>query len=114
MMSLLKKYRDYKSSTSVIFENDKVFTGRKGFPIHPDAVTGWFHKFIAKNNLPQISVHSLRHTNATLLISRGTDIKTVANRLGHSSTSTTGNIYAHAINSADTAAAGLLNSILNP
>lgn len=114
MTSLLKEYRDYKASFADFSENGKVFTGRKGNPIHPDAVTGWFHKFISKNKLPEISVHSLRHTNATLLITGGTDIKTVSNRLGHSSVSTTGNIYAHAIKSADTAAAGLLNNILNP
>lgn len=114
MTALLKEYLDYKMKFDNNFsKSDKIFTGSNGKPIHPDAVTGWFHKFILKNKFPKISIHSLRHTNATLLIAKGTDIKTVANRLGHSSTSTTGNIYAHAIKSADAAAAGLLNTIFN-
>ena len=95
-------------------ENNKVFTGLDGRPLHPDSVTGWFHRFIKRNNFPPICVHSLRHTNATLLIAGGTDIKTVANRLGHSTPSVTGSIYAHAIKSADEAAADRLNNIFNP
>ena len=95
-------------------ENNNVFKGVDGRPIHPDTISSWFRKFIAKNNLPEISIHSLRHTNATLLIASGTNIRTVANRLGHSTPTTTGNIYAHAIKTADEAAADALNDILNP
>ena len=49
------------------------------------------------NNLPlDLSVHSLRHTNASLLISQGVDVRTVASLLGHAQASTTLDIYAHA------------------
>ena len=41
-------------------------------------------------------VHSLRHTNASLLISQGVDVRTVASLLGHAQASTTLDIYAHA------------------
>lgn len=92
----------------------KVFTAQNGNPIHPDTITGWFGRFIKKNNLPDIHLHSLRHTNATLLIAAGTDIRTVANRLGHATASTTSNIYAHAIKSADEIASEKLADILNP
>lgn len=60
----------------------------------------------------QDCIHGLRHTNATLLIAGGVPLKTVSSRLGHSSISTTGNIYAHAIRSADEAAADTLEDIL--
>ena len=40
------------------------------------------------------------------------DPKTVSTRLGHSNLSTTGNIYAHVINSADAKASDALNNIL--
>ena len=63
--------------------------------------------------MPPIHVHSLRHTNATLLIYSGTDLKTVSNRLGHADVSTTGNIYAHAIKTADEMAAEALEDIFN-
>ena len=67
-----------------------------------------------KHNLPDISLHSLRHANATLLIAAGTNLQTVAARLGHSSINTTAKIYAHAIQAADAAAADTLQDLLNP
>ena len=96
------------------YNSDKVFTQIEGKPIHPDTITGWFSKFIKRNNLPPVHLHSLRHTNATLLIAAGADLRTVSKRLGHSNMTTTGNIYTHAIKSADERAAALLGDILNP
>ena len=58
-------------------------------------------------------IHSLRHTNATLLIRQGVNVRTVAGRLGHSLTSTTLNIYSHELQSADAAAADSLAEIFN-
>ena len=55
-----------------------------------------------------------RLTNATLLIASGAPLMTVYKRLGHSNVSTTGNIYTHAIQSADEAAAEALEDILSP
>lgn len=95
-------------------QSDRLFTSWNGKPMHPDTLTGWFHDFVARNNLPQISIHSLRHTNATLLIAQHMPITTVANRLGHANASTTTKIYAHAIRSADAAAAETLENILAP
>ncbi len=92
---------------------DKVFTRWNGEPIHPDTVTGWFKKFTERHNLPPVHVHSLRHTNATLLIFNGADIKTVSHRLGHADVATTGNIYTHAIKTADERAAEALTDIFS-
>ena len=64
--------------------------------------------------LPYVSIHSLRHTNATLQIAAGVPITTVAMRLGHANPTTTAKIYAHAIRSADEAAADSLEDILAP
>ena len=43
---------------------------------------------------PNLTVHDLRHVYATLCLSNGTDLKTVSEVLGHSSVSTTADIYA--------------------
>ncbi len=90
-----------------------VFTKDDGTPIHPDSLTNWFKKFIRKNTLPDVTLHSLRHTNATLQIANGVPITTVAKRLGHANAGTTTKIYAHAIKTADEAAAEKINDIFS-
>lgn len=102
-----------KAGDKWIFTN-KLFTQWNGKAIHPDTITGWFSEFIKRNGLPSVSIHSLRHTNATLLIANGTDLRTVSKRLGHANMTTTGNIYAHAIQTADERAAEALGDILSP
>ena len=55
------------------------------------------HIIKEEEKLPEISLHGLRHTSATLMISQNVDIRTVSNRLGHAQTSTTLDIYSHAL-----------------
>lgn len=62
--------------------------------------------------LPLIPFHGLRHTSATLLIAGKQDVKTVAARLGHAQTSTTMNIYVHALKEADKTAVDAIESVL--
>lgn len=64
-----------------------------------------------KDKLPEITLHGLRHTSATLLIAQNIDIKTVSHRLGHSETSTTLDIYAHALQKLDVTAAKSLGEL---
>ena len=78
--------------------------------MRPNTFTKWMRDFAQKNGF-DICLHSLRHTNATLLIASGTNLTTVAKRLGHSNTATTARIYAHAIRTADEMAAETLQDI---
>ena len=48
-------------------------------------------------DIPVISVHGLRHTHASLLLFAGVSIASVAQRLGHSSMTTTQKTYLHII-----------------
>jgi integrase len=50
----------------------------------------------------------------TLLIAAGVPLRTVSYRAGHAQTSTTANIYSHAIRTADEMAADVLDDILTP
>ncbi|EAE6002146.1 site-specific integrase [Listeria monocytogenes] len=55
-------------------------------------------KVLCENaNIPTITIHSLRHTHASLLLFAGVSIASVANRLGHSSMTTTQETYLHII-----------------
>ncbi len=95
-------------------DSDRIFTQADGKPIHPDSVTQTFKKFISKTDLPQISIHSLRHTNITLQIAAGIPLKTVSWRAGHVSTNVTSLVYSHMIRSSEEKAAQVLEDILNP
>lgn len=117
----LKLYRKYQFEMRLRVgdrwqETDRIFTTDFGAPLHPDTLSRWFSAFVNAHSdeLPPISLHSLRHTNATLQIASGVPITTVSKRLGHASSVTTGRIYAHAIRSADEAAAEALENILTP
>ena len=116
-LQLLKKYKNNQIEQRLqcgdLWQNtDYVFTQWNGKAIHPDSLTSWFHHFVKKNDLPDVSIHSLRHTNASLLIANGVNITTVSKRLGHTTTATTTKIYAHAIKSADEIACDTLQNIL--
>lgn len=75
--------------------NDLVFPNDFGGIMHQTIPRRWLQNFCKDNGLPIITVHGLRHANASLLISSGADVKTVSSTLGHSQTSTTLDIYAH-------------------
>lgn len=94
-------------------DTDRLFTQWNGLPIYPDTVTDWFAKFIKKHDFPHVTLHSLRHTNASLMIAEGADVCTVSKRLGHANTSTTLNIYAHALKSKDLEIADKLENVLS-
>uniref|UniRef100_UPI00307B47B4 tyrosine-type recombinase/integrase n=1 Tax=Dysosmobacter welbionis TaxID=2093857 RepID=UPI00307B47B4 len=69
-------------------------------PLFPDSVTQGLTAVVARSGLPKVTVHSLRHTYASLMIADGAPLVVVSKQLGHAQTSTTANIYAHAIASA--------------
>lgn len=114
---MLKTYRAWQNEDRLKLgdywqSSNRLFTTIAGKAIHPDTITGWFSEFIERNNLPKVTIHSLRHTNITLLIMAGVPLRTVAKRAGHSSTVTTSLIYSHAIQSADELASEMLEDVL--
>lgn len=64
------------------------------------------------NQLPLIPFHGLRHTSATILIAGKQDVRSVSARLGHSQTSTTMNVYAHALRESDQKCAAAIENML--
>ena len=118
-IDILLTYREWQDEQRVLTGDQWKNTGRIfcddfGGMIHPQFIIKWFSKFVKRHNLPPVHIHSLRHTNATLLIAGGVPLRTVSSRLGHTMLSTTGDIYAHAIQAADELAANTLQDIFHP
>lgn len=103
MCQLLKAWRKEcewdraQTANETVDDNDYLFRQPNGKPMCPSTFTYRFKLILKANNLPlNLSVHSLRHTNASLMIAQGVDVRTVASLLGHAQASTTLDIYAHA------------------
>ncbi len=116
LLQLLKQYKTCQTEqrmkvANLWQESNRLFTTCNGSPMFPDSISNWFCDFIKENNLPHITFHGLRHTSASILIDQGLNIKAVSNRLGHANTSTTMNIYAHALKSADKQAADIMDNM---
>jgi integrase len=81
-------------------------------PFRPDNVTSFFTRVRNAVGAPTVRLHDLRHFTATQLISAGVDIRTVAERLGHSDPSLTLRVYAHVIEEREKAAAAIMGKVL--
>ena len=65
------------------------------FAITKSKLTHRFHKLSEEAGLRRITVHGLRHSHVSLLISKKYDIFEVSKRIGHKSIKTTQDIYGH-------------------
>lgn len=72
-----------------------VFTTPLGGPLHPERFSRDFNKQVARAGLPRITLHSLRHTWATLALEAGVNPKVVQERLGHAGIAITLQVYSH-------------------
>lgn len=105
------------------FNKNFVFIQRdSGKLICIDTISQKFKKIVKDYNsgckkdsekLPEIRLHDLRHTGASLLIAAGEDIITVSHRLGHAKPSTTMDIYSHALPLKDKEASDRLERIIS-
>ncbi|KHO63395.1 Site-specific recombinase XerD [Thermoanaerobacter sp. YS13] len=113
ILTLLKEYRRWQNEERLKkgdkwIDTDRLFTQENGLPMHPDTPDKWFKKFLKRNNLPIITIHGLRHTNASIMIANNIDIITVAGRLGHADKSTPVRIYGHMLNKKEKQAAEII------
>ena len=95
-----RQYRDY------------ICVDEVGKLIRPDTLTTHFKSFLVRNNLPVIRFHELRHSCASILIASGVSMKAVQEWLGHSTFSTTADIYSHLNFSSKLGIADTLSDIL--
>jgi integrase len=85
-----------------------VFTLENGEALDPEDVSRHWRQAVKKAVLPQIRLHDLRHTHATLALQAGVHPKVVSERLGHATVSITLDTYSHAIPALQEEAAALI------
>lgn len=96
----LAKVKSEQDRNREFFGNDYqdsnyIFTWEDGRIYDPNYISRLFCKATKAYGRPEITLHKLRHTCASLLINKGWDVKKLQYWLGHSDTSTTLNIYSH-------------------
>lgn len=101
---ILKEHKDWQDKRieelgSKWKDRGAVVTGLEGEYISGGYLNSTLKKITRKYDLPDISVHDLRHANASLLINAGVPVKFISEHLGHSNTKTTEDIYAHVYSS---------------
>jgi site-specific recombinase XerD len=75
-------------------EDPRVFLSKFGRGLGPRGIEDIVSKYLEEAQIPNASVHTLRHTFATQMVKRGTGLETVRQALGHENLNTT-QIYVH-------------------
>ena len=78
-----------------------------------NALSSRFQRLVAGTAIDFMTLHMLRHSNASLLLNSGVDIKIVSEHLGHNEIGTTADIYADIFASTKTATAALIDQQLS-
>lgn len=85
-----------------------VFTQDTGGYIQKANINNRLSSLKKGTNYEYITVHSLRHANATLLLMNGVDLKIVSAHLGHNDIQTTANVYIDVLKSQQQVVAQLI------
>jgi integrase len=90
---------------------DLVLTEGDGTPVRPDQASQRFRRLVRRLRLPPVRLHDLRHYHASTLLSLGTPITVVSERLGHSDPGFTLRVYSHAMPRDEAHAVGALERV---
>lgn len=88
-----------------------LFTTSRGTMIHPNNLSNRFRKLCKELNMPTIPFHGLRHSHATILAESKENIHAISDRLGHSSTTVTNEMYIHLTKKMKTSLSEKLNHL---
>ncbi len=86
---------------------DVLRSGRSPVRLTTSCLGRWFGALAREAGHPDVTLHRLRHSAATNLVSRG-DILHAQSRLGHADAATTLRVYSHAMPLTDADAAAVL------
>ena len=95
-------------------EDGYVFLADDMQPLHPQRLTDLFQRAAKNAGVPVIRLHDARHSCATLGLDAGVHPKVVQQLLGHSSWSTTMDLYSHRVERLQRDATQRIESLLLP
>ena len=98
-MDILKKHKEWQDSNRIKYgewyhDSNFVCTKENGEPLNINSYK-YLSRVVNYELEINFSMHSLRHTHATLLLENGANIKDIQRRLGHSKLATTMDTYSH-------------------
>lgn len=101
-VAALKRHRDRQAFrkrdlADVWGDHDLIVTNELGDAVRPDAVARHRGIVMAESGVPAIRTHDLRHLAATTMLRGGTTLAFVAQKIGHTDTSTTFGTYGHLV-----------------
>ncbi len=109
-----KRSRSFVAPQVLITKIKEIYNNQNSedllFNYYPATYTRMWQEFIKRNNLKYITLHDLRHTNGSILASKGVDIVTIAKRLGHLP-ATASAYYLHAVSEEDKKASEKLDNL---
>jgi integrase len=118
VVALLEEHREKQRLEHIALNltpaKDWVFTSFVGTPVNPDKIDGVLNRIANDASVRRIRVHDLRHTYTSLARRQGVSLEVVSERLGHSRSSFTADVYRHTFEDEMDAAAISLNQLLAP
>ena len=92
---------------------EMIFISVTGKYVSRNCLSNNFRKLVKGTPIEFMTIHMLRHSNASILINAGVDIKIVSEHLGHAEIGTTADIYADIFASTKQATATIVASALS-
>jgi integrase len=116
VIEVLRNLRSVQAESRRLFGPDYrddlnlVFGTPEGDFLKPDTLTAKVCLLATKAGLKGASLHTLRHSHGSQLLSNGVPLPAVSKRLGHSSVYVTATVYSHALSKDEIAAADVWDS----
>ena len=95
-------------------ETGLLFCSKNGKPMWPSNLTKRYQRLLGDAAVPQLSIHALRHTFATICFLNEIPAEQVQTAAGHSSIRTTKDQYANYLPQLATKAITALSEVLDP
>lgn len=111
IVSLITTHTENRRKDENLPDTDYLILNTCGEPAHQNMMYDKLKKMERENDLPDVSLHGLRHTYASMLKWQGRDLLEISGQLGHSQQSTTLDIYMHLFQDASIASKSIATDL---